>query len=152
MTRRQKRRERTEEGVSLPPPDRGVRLDWTYMPRRVRSEIERWLGGVVIGAVTQPTGFTPGVAARLTADDGRRVFVKAVGPEPNADAPSMHRRETSIVTALLRAAPVPRLLCGPTTRAKGVGSCWSSKRWTAATRCSRGGLTSSTKWSQRWRT
>ena len=52
MTRRQNRRERTEEGVSLPPPDRGVRLDWTYMPRRVRSEIERWLGGVVIGAVT----------------------------------------------------------------------------------------------------
>ena len=110
MTRRQNRRERTEEGVSLPPPDRGVRLDWTYMPRRVRSEIERWLGGVVIGAVTQPTGFTPGVAARLTADDGRRVFVKAVGPEPNADAPSMHRRETSIVTALPCAAPVPRLL------------------------------------------
>ena len=100
----------TGEGVGLPPPDRGVRLDWSEMPSRVRSEIERWLGGAVVGAVTQPTGFSPGVAARLTADDGRRVFVKAVGPEPNADAPRIHRREVRIVTALPGAVPVPRLL------------------------------------------
>ena len=100
----------TDEGGALPPPDRGVRLDWSDMPSRVRSEIERWLGGAVVGAVTQPTGFSPGVAARLTADDGRRVFVKAVGPEPNAIAPKLHRREISIVTALPRAAAVPRLI------------------------------------------
>ena len=101
---------RTEEGVSLPPPDRGVRLDWTDMPRHVRSEVERWLGDPVVAAATQPTGFTPGVAARLTADDGRRVFVKAAGPDPNADTPKMHRREASIVTSLPGAAPAPRLL------------------------------------------
>ena len=98
------------EGVGRPPPDRGVRLDWADMPRRVRSEIERWLGCSVVSAVTQPTGFSPGVAARLTADDGRRVFMKAVGPEPNADAPGIHRREIKIVTALPGAVPVPRLL------------------------------------------
>ena len=101
---------RTEEGASLPPPDRGVRLDWADMPRRVRSEVERWLGGPVVRAVTQPTGFTPAVAARLTGDDGRRVFVKAAGRQPNADTPKAHRREASIVTALPAAAPVPRLL------------------------------------------
>ena len=100
----------TEKSVALPPPDRGVRLDWSEMPRRVRSEIERWLGGAVVDAATQPTGFSPGVAARLTTDDGRRAFVKAVGPEPNAIAPKLHRREISIVTALPRTAPVPRLL------------------------------------------
>ena len=66
---------RTGEGVGLPPPDRGVRLDWADIPRRVRSEIEQWLGGEVVGAATQPTGFSPGVAARLTTDDGRRVFI-----------------------------------------------------------------------------
>ena len=56
------------------------------MPRRVRSEIERWLGGAVADAVSQPTGFSPGVAARLSTKNGRRVFVKAVGPEPSAYA------------------------------------------------------------------
>lgn len=99
-----------EKRGPLPPPDRGVRVDWADMPRRVRSEIERWLGGAVVSAVTQPTGFSPGVASRLTADDGRRVFVKAVGPEPNTHAPELHRREAGIVTALPRVAPVPRLL------------------------------------------
>ena len=93
-----------------PPSDRGVRLDWADMPGRVRSEIEQWLGGVVVGAATQPTGFSPGVAARLTTDEGRRVFIKAVGPEPNAESPRIHRREIRIATALPRAALVPQLL------------------------------------------
>ena len=110
MSEQQSHRERTEKGVSLPPPDRGVRLDWTEMPLRIRGEIERWRGGAVVGAVTQPTGFTPGVAARLTTDGGRRVFVKAAGPEPNAETPKAHRREASIVAALPCDAPVPRLL------------------------------------------
>ena len=100
----------TGKGVTLPPPDRGVRLDWSDIPGHVRNEVERWLGGNVVGAVTQPTGFSPGVAARLTTDDGRRVFVKAAGPEPNADTPKLHRREISIVTVLPGAAPAPRLL------------------------------------------
>ena len=100
----------TGEGVRQPPPDRGVRLDWSDMPSRVRSEIERWLGGAVVGAVTQPTGFSPGLAARLITSNGRRVFVKAVGPEPNADAPRIHRREIKIVTALPDSVPVPQLL------------------------------------------
>ena len=93
-----------------PPPDRGARLDWTDLPRRVRSEVERWLGSEIVSAVTQPTGFSPGVAARLTAADGRRVFAKAVGPEPNADAPAFHRREIGIAASLPDAAPSPRLL------------------------------------------
>ena len=96
--------------LETPPPDRGVRLDWADMPERVRSRIERWLGGTVVGAATQPTGFSPGVAARLTAESGRRVFVKAVGPEPNVVSPRLHRREISVVTALPSVAPVPRLL------------------------------------------
>ena len=93
-----------------PPPDRGARLDWTDLPRRVRSEVERWLGSEIVSAVTQPTGFSPGVAARLTAGDGRRVFAKAVGPEPNADAPAFHRREIGIAACLPDSTPSPRLL------------------------------------------
>lgn len=110
MCKQRNRRDRTEEDVSLPPPDRGVRLDWTDVPVRVREEVERWLGGAVVSAATQPTGFTPGVAARLTGDGGRRVFVKGAGPEPNPATPAMHRREASIVSALPSDAPVPRLL------------------------------------------
>ena len=51
-----------------------------------------------------------GLAARLVAADGRRVFVKAIGPELNPDAPHFHRREGKIVAALPASAPVPRLL------------------------------------------
>jgi hypothetical protein len=38
------------------------------------------------------------------------VFVKAVGPEPNADAPQLHRAEARITAALPPEAPAPRLL------------------------------------------
>jgi hypothetical protein len=64
----------------------------------------------VVEAVTQPTGFSPGLAARLRLADGRRAFVKAVGPEPNPDSPGFHRTEARIMAALPRSAPAPRLL------------------------------------------
>src|SRR5438270_12020206 len=76
-----------------PPPAEGVRLEWADLPERVRAVVERWLGCPVVGAWTQPTGFSPGVAARLKTADGRRVFVKAVGPEPNPEAVALHRDE-----------------------------------------------------------
>jgi aminoglycoside phosphotransferase (APT) family kinase protein len=93
-----------------PPPAEGVRVHWDGLPERVRAAIERWLASPVVSAVTQPGGFSPGLAARLLTADGRRVFVKAVGPELNPDAPRFHRREGAIVAALPTTAPVPRLL------------------------------------------
>ena len=68
------------------------------------------VGEKVVEAVTQPGGFSPGLAARLRLSDERRVFVKAVSGEANPDSPSMHRREARIVAALPASAPVPRLL------------------------------------------
>lgn len=94
----------------VPPPDRGVRLDRGDMPERVRSRVERWLGATVVGAATQPTGFSPGVAARLTTDNEHRVFLKAVTSERNAVSGQLHRREINVVSALPATAPVPRLL------------------------------------------
>jgi hypothetical protein len=64
----------------------------------------------VAEAVTQPGGFSPGVATRLRLAGGRRAFVKAVGPEPNPDSPGIHRREARVMAALPRSAPAPRLL------------------------------------------
>lgn len=93
-----------------PPPARGERLAWGDVPVGVRERVQRWLGGRVVEAVTQPAGFSPGVAARLVVDDGRRVFVKAIGPEPNADSPDIHRSEIRVAAALPSAAPVSRML------------------------------------------
>ncbi len=98
------------EFAKTPPPDQGERLHWADMPRRVRDEIERRLGGAVVAAITQPTGFSPGVAAVLTTVSGRRFFVKGVGPEPNAVTPEIHRREINVMTHMPDGVPVPRLL------------------------------------------
>ncbi len=95
---------------SSPPPAAGVRVHWEGLPASVRQAIEERLGGKVVEAITQPGGFSPGVAARLRLDDGRRVFVKAVSDAANPDTPTMHRREARIVAALPALAPVPRLL------------------------------------------
>ena len=61
-------------------------------------------------AATQPGGFSPGLAARLSLADGRRAFVKAVGASINPDSPGMHRREARIAAALPASVPTPRLL------------------------------------------
>ena len=92
-----------------PPPAEGVRLEWLAVPERVRAALERWAGSAVKSAISQRSGFSPGVAARLRLADGRRLFVKAIGPEPNPDSPRMHRREARIVAALPENVPVPRL-------------------------------------------
>lgn len=76
----------------------------------MRGAVEAWLGGKVVSAASSPGGFSPGVAALLQTSDGRRVFAKAVGPEPNPDSPAVHRREAEIVTALPPGVPVPGLL------------------------------------------
>jgi aminoglycoside phosphotransferase (APT) family kinase protein len=64
----------------------------------------------VARAVTRPGGFSPGLAATLELADGRSVFAKAVGPEPNPDSSEMHRREARIAAALPPETPAPRLL------------------------------------------
>lgn len=64
----------------------------------------------MVGAATQPGGFSPGLAARLLLADGRRVFVKAVSGRINPHSPGMHRREARIAAALPPSVPTPRFL------------------------------------------
>ena len=92
------------------PPATGERLAWAGVPAWLRAEVAARLGGEVVEAVTQPGGFSPGLAARLRLADGRRAFVKAVGPEPNPGSPRIHRDEARTMAALPRSAPAPRLL------------------------------------------
>jgi hypothetical protein len=75
----------------------------------VRAAIEDRIGGKVVEAVTQPGGFSPGLAARVRTGNGRRCFVKAVSEEANPDTPDLHRREAEVVAAIPVEAPVPRL-------------------------------------------
>lgn len=99
----------TKRGPVQPPAAEGKRLPWSAIPEPLRAEVERHLGGRVAEAVTQPGGFSPGVAARLRLDDGRRAFVKAVDGL-NPDAPRLHRAEARISAALPDSTPAPRLL------------------------------------------
>ena len=92
-----------------PPPAEGVRLQWEEVPEAARRAFEDWAGSSVVAAVSQPSGFSPGVAARLRLADGRGVFVKAIGPKPNPDSPTFHRMEARIAAALPAAVPAPRL-------------------------------------------
>jgi aminoglycoside phosphotransferase (APT) family kinase protein len=102
--------------ISKPPDDlaftpaTGQRLHWDQLPEPIRSALESRLGAAVTQSVTQPGGFSPGVAARLRLADGRRVFIKAVGVHANPDSPGMHRREARIAVALPASVPTPRLL------------------------------------------
>jgi hypothetical protein len=76
----------------------------------VKRGIEERIGSSVVEAVTQPGGFSPGLAARVRTRDGRRCFVKAVSELANPDTPGLHRREAVVVAALPPEAAVPRLL------------------------------------------
>lgn len=93
-----------------PPTDGGVRQEWTSIPPYLRARVEAWLGSPIVQAVSQPKGFSPGVASRLLTADNRRVFIKAASPYPNRGVPDIHRSEARIVQVLPASLPVPRLL------------------------------------------
>ena len=68
------------------------------------------MGSPVVEATTQPTGFSPGLAARLRLEDGSRAFLKAVHESVNPDSAGIHRREARVLAQMPAEAPVPRLL------------------------------------------
>ena len=78
----------------------GVRSQWSDMPRRVRDGIDKIAGSAVIDATNLEGGFSPGPAARCGLADGRTVFVKAAGVNPNPFSPAMHRQEGQHLAAL----------------------------------------------------
>jgi Phosphotransferase enzyme family len=88
----------------------GVRIQWDDVPDHVRSALEAILGSPVRSAASQPGGFSPGTADRVQLADGRRAFIKAVGPELNPHSPGIHRREIHVMRALPPELPAPRLI------------------------------------------
>jgi hypothetical protein len=96
--------------MGLPLLPAGHRLGWEELPAAVRQALQARLGSPVIHAATQPGGFSPGLAARLRLADGRRVFLKAAGPDPDPHTPALHRTEAQVTANLPPTAPSPRLL------------------------------------------
>ncbi len=95
-------------------PAGGVRVAWDDIPATLQAAIEEVCGASVAEAMTQPRGFSPGVAARVRCADGARWFVKAVSAEANRASPLLHRREAQNLAALdpiiaARRLPIPRL-------------------------------------------
>ena len=89
---------------------RGVRIAWHQVPLVVQRAVERMLGGSVTAAATQPGGFSPGTAARVTTEHGRRAFVKAVSSAQNPRTPDLHRAEAHVVECLPANPVVPKLI------------------------------------------
>ncbi|MFF4016836.1 aminoglycoside phosphotransferase family protein [Streptomyces sp. NPDC001843] len=96
--------------ASTAPPATGVRTPWEKLPTTVTDAVAGLLGAPVVHAVTQPGGFSPGVAARVRTATGRRAFVKAVSADANPHSPAMHRAEARNAAALPETVPAPRLL------------------------------------------
>jgi aminoglycoside phosphotransferase len=92
------------------PPAAGVRTPWEALPKAVRDAVAGVLGAPVTTAVTQPGGFSPGVAARVTTAERGRAFVKAVSADTNPHSPALHRTEAKHTAALPPGTPAPRLL------------------------------------------
>jgi len=100
---------RTNSGSGGPAAE-GERRSWSELPSSLRDALERHLGSRVRLAISEPGGFSPGVASRLELTDGRRIFAKVVGREANPDSPDTHRAEARILSQLPPNVPAPRLL------------------------------------------
>ncbi|MEU8144025.1 aminoglycoside phosphotransferase family protein [Nonomuraea sp. NPDC048901] len=98
-----------EWGV-LPRATGGRRIAWAAVPEEVAAGIERLLGDGVVGAVSQPGGFSEGLAARVRLAGGGGAFVKAASTLTAPSVAAFHRREIAISRRLPRTVPVPRLL------------------------------------------
>jgi Ser/Thr protein kinase RdoA (MazF antagonist) len=89
---------------------RTPRCAWSELPTTVAAAIEQALGAGVIDAISQEHGFSPGLAARCLLDDDRRVFVKAVSEEVNADSARLARHEIRVNAHLEHVDAAPQLL------------------------------------------
>jgi hypothetical protein len=89
-----------DEVVARGPRAAGRRADYATVPAHVRAWVDESLGSPVVQSLAQVGGMSPGPAARLRLADGRRAFIKAVSPEPNARTPELFRHEIAVLRHL----------------------------------------------------
>src|SRR5690349_20390906 len=78
-------------------PMREEKLVWTAVPKSLRAETERILGGHVVGARRAFGGYGPSATFTLTLNDGRRAFFKGVYPLPEGSAVRWRHDEEELV-------------------------------------------------------
>jgi Ser/Thr protein kinase RdoA (MazF antagonist) len=86
------------------------RLRWNKVPESTRAAIEALVGGRVAAAENRAGGFSPGLASRLTLDDGRRVFVKAMDGDAWPLECAAYRAEALVVRSLPASLPAPAFI------------------------------------------
>lgn len=95
-------------GPAVPYGATAVRASWETLPAFVRDRVVRELGGGPADVRMAGGGFSGGFAARLRAESGAELFVKAAG----ADRPwalAAYRQEARVNPALPEGVPAPRL-------------------------------------------
>jgi hypothetical protein len=93
-----------------PPGATSRRLEWPFLPPRLRAYVERRCGSPVVEALSQTSGFTPGFASVLVCEDGSRHFVKAASVKAQKLFADSYREEGRKLAALPASVPAPRLL------------------------------------------
>jgi aminoglycoside phosphotransferase (APT) family kinase protein len=76
------------------------RLGWAGLPEPVRQAFEERAGAPVGQATLASGGFSPGFAGLVELRDGRRLFVKAAGPELNVESVRLLRQEAAVAAKL----------------------------------------------------
>jgi hypothetical protein len=86
------------------------RPTWDELPAAVRAGTETMLGARVVASRSVRLGLTPGVASKLSLDDGRQVFVKAAGVARGREGVRKLRQEAWILAGLPPEVPAAGLL------------------------------------------
>ncbi|WP_030158139.1 phosphotransferase [Glycomyces sp. NRRL B-16210] len=95
-------------GPAIPYDATAVRDTWETLPPHVRERVTAELGGAPADIRMAGGGFSGGFAARVRADSGAELFVKAAGSD-KAFALAAYRQEARVNPALPEGIPAPRL-------------------------------------------
>lgn len=85
------------------------RLEWSFLPPRVRDLVSRRLGSPVVDATSCRAGFTPGLASVVTCADGTRHFLKAASVKAQREFAEAYAEEARKLAQLPPGVPAPRL-------------------------------------------
>lgn len=86
------------------------RLEWPLLPPYLRDIVAGHLGAPVAEAVSQDSGFTPGLASVLTGTDGSQVFLKAASTKAQRQFAESYAEEIARLRSLPDDIPSPKLL------------------------------------------
>jgi Ser/Thr protein kinase RdoA (MazF antagonist) len=86
------------------------RLEWQHLHPDVRDLVESRLGSPVREARSAGSGFTPGFASALEAEDGTRLFVKAASKQAQRQIAASYAEEARKLALLPASLPAPPLV------------------------------------------